>query len=166
MFVGFIAVVVILLVIVALMSSGALSGSDKAQYMTEAKKVHALFSQLQGESKFYYSQANESYTGISMDYFLMHDFAKGLMVPNSNMVSADWEGWPAAADGGFPDPYTGPYIKLGGPAGDDLRVVVTSINNGQSAAFHILKKKGTTVDSSYLMILEKTLAADQNYIGG
>jgi hypothetical protein len=166
MFIGFIAVVIILLVIVALMATGVFSGADTAEYMTQAKKVHALMSQVEGESKFYYAQNDQSYSGISMDYFLAHDVAKGQMVPSGNMASADWDGWPAAADVPLADPYTGPYIPLGGPAGDQMRIIAVSINNGQSVAFHILKLKANTVDPIYLKILEKALASDPNYIGG
>lgn len=168
MFVGFIAVVVILLVIVGFMSSGALNGgADTAAYTTEVKKIHALFSQIQGESKFYYSGNNESYSNISMQYFLDHKFAGSQMIPSGSMASADWDGWPAAADAGsFADPYLGPYIKVGGPAGDQMRIVVVPINNGKSAAFHILKKKVNTIPSQYVILLERTLASDPNYIGG
>lgn len=166
MFVGFIAVVIILLVIVLLMASGALSSSDNSLYTTEAKKVHALFSQLQGESKFYYSGNNETYLGIGMDYFMNHDFAGQNMIASGNMASADWEGWPTGVDGGFADPYTGPYIQVGGTAGDDMRIVASSINNGKAAVFFLLKKVGTTVPEQYTITLEKALAVDSNYIGG
>lgn len=168
MFVGFIAVVVILLVIVGLMSSGALnSGADTAAYTTEVKKTHALFSQIQDESKFYYAANNESYKDISMEYFKSHKFGGAQMVASGNMSSADWSGWPAAADpGSFADPYLGPYIKVGGPAGDQMRIVVVPINNGQSAAFHVLRKTVNTIPSEFVILLEKTLASDPNYIGG
>lgn len=166
MFVGFIAVVVILLVIVTLMASGALSSSDNSLYTAEAKKTHALFSQLQAESKFYYSANNESYLGIGMDYFMQHNFAGQQMIPSGNMVASEWEGWPTGVDGGFPDPYTGPYIAIGGTAGDDMRIVASSINNGKAAVFFLLKKVGTTVPQEYTITLEKALAADSNYIGG
>lgn len=166
MFVGFIAVVVILLVIVGLMTSGVLSGSDNSKYMTEAKKVHSMFSHLQGEANFYYAANSESYLGIDMNYYLKHKFAGSQMIPTSNMAQADWEGWPTNVDGGFPATYTGPYISVGGTAGDEIRLIVTSTNNGKSAAFHVLKKKVNVIPESYLKVLEKTLAGDPNYIGG
>lgn len=166
MFVGFIAVIVILLVIVTLMASGALSGSDNSLYTAEAKKVHALFSQLLGESKFYYSGNDESYLGIGMDYFMEHNFAGKSMITNSNMAAADWEGWPTGVDGGFADPYTGPYIKIGGTAGDEMRVVVSSINDGRAAVFFLLKKVGNTIPEEFTITLERALSADSNYIGG
>jgi hypothetical protein len=176
MFVGFIAVVVILLVIVGLMATGSLGNSQNSSYITEAKKVHTLFSNLHAESKFYYIEGGESFSGINMDYFVRTDFAKSNMIINNpGMNEADWEGWPtvdvgsdqdANGDGVLDSPYTGPYLKLGGTAGEDFRIIVTSINDGTHAGFFLLKKVGTTVPPEYIKILEKTLAADPSYIGG
>ena len=169
MFVGFIAVIVIILVIVVLMSTGALSGADSSKYVTEAKKTHALFSLLQGESKFYYSGNNESYLDIGMDYFMEHDFAGKQMKASGSMASADWEGWPTNVDGAFPDPYTGPYIEVGGTAGDNMRIIGTSINDGKAAVFFLLKNTNATeaqLPDKFMKTLERTLSADSNYICG
>ena len=167
MFVGFIAVVVILLIIVGLMSTGALSSGSNADYLTEAKKVQALLSNVEGEAKFYSIEGDYSFKNLDMDYFTRVRFAPSNMVTaNPGMSSADWEGWPTSADGGFPDPYTGPYLKIGGYAGDQIRLVVAPINNGQHAGVFILKQKVNTLDPDYVKILETTLAADPEYIGG
>ena len=163
MFVGFIAVVVILLVIVGLMSSGGNQTQDGARYITEAKKVKTVTHLMSGEAKFYYVR-NETFLGLTMDYFKDTEFAAEKFVPTSNMSSDDWSGWPTA-DGGFPDPYTGGYIKVGGPAGDDLRIIATSINDGKNLAIYLVKRKDNNIDPTYLQILEKTLASDPNFVG-
>jgi hypothetical protein len=166
MFVGFIAVIIIVLVITILMSLGSSSGETNT-YTVEAKKVHALMSNLQNESKFYYSGHGETYLGISMDYFKQYDFAKGQLVETSNMTDAEWEGWPTNdVDGGMPGTYTGPYIRLDGVAGDDMRIIANSVDNGKYAVFFILKRAGADIPEGYLKALERALALDPNYIGG
>lgn len=166
MFVGFIVVIIIILVIVVLMSAGSSSGNTNT-YTVEAKKIHSLINNMQNESKFYYASNNESYLNIGMDYFKKYDFAKGQMVDTSNMNSADWDGWPTNdVDGGMPATYTGPYIKLDGTAGDDMRIITKSIENGKYAVFFILKNKNAVIPDEYLKALEKSLAVDSNYIGG
>jgi len=176
MFVGFIAVIVILLIIVGLMSTGAISGSKNSNYIAEAKKVQAMLSNMNNEGSFYYSQASETFSGIDMNYFVRTRFAPTLMVTNNpGMNEDDWDGWPtidtgeeldADNDGILDSPYTGAYIKLGGTPGDQMRVIVTPINNGNQAGIFILKKKENTIPEEYIKILEATLANDPSYIGG
>jgi len=175
MFIGSMAVVVILLIVIGLMSSGSLSGSTNSSYITEAKKVQALMSNLGSEGLYYYTQGNESFSGIDMKYFLRSRFAPELMVPTSNMDKDDWDGWPtidkgeeldADNDGELDSPYTGPYIKLGGTAGDEMRIIVTPIDNGKHAGLFLLKKKENSIPEDYVNILEKTLANDPAYVGG
>lgn len=163
MFIGFIAVVIILLVIVALMASGVFSGTKNSQYLTEAKKVHALLGHLKNESKFYYSK-NETFSGISMNYFNNYDFAADLMV-YEELDSTKWDGWPVTDDA-FPAIYTGPSIKIGGSAGDDMRILVAPINSGKNAGFFLIKKKDSSVSPVFTKIIERTLAGDPAYIGG
>lgn len=170
MFVGFIAVIVILLVIVGLMSSGVLGGSQNSSYITEAKKAHSLLSSMRGESKFYYAKG-ETFEGIGMDYYQANKFGGSQMKTDAGiggMNSADWDGWPTTSDNGgvFPDPYNGYYMTLGGTAGDDYRIIVTAVNEGRNASFFILKRKGTTTPEVFGKILEKTLSSDPSYIGG
>jgi len=176
MFVGFIAVVVILLIIVGLMSTGSLSGSQNSNYIAEAKKVQALLSNVASEGSFYYTQGDESFSGIDMNYYANSNFAPTLLVTdNPGMNEADWEGWPtidknerldADGDGILDSPYTEPYIKLGGTAGDQMRIIVTPINDGKQAGIFLLKKKNNTLPADYVRILEQTLANDPAYIGG
>lgn len=165
MFIGFIAVIIILLVVVALMSTGSNSSAqDAANYMTEAKKIQATASHIRDESQFYYTK-NNTFDGISMDYFKTVDFAKGQLVATSNMASADWEGWPST-EVGFPDPYTGPYIKAGGTGGDDIRMVITSINQGKAVGLYILRRKAADLPGGYTRAIEQSMATDSAYIGG
>lgn len=177
MFVGFIAVVVILLVIVGLMATGTLGGSQNSSYITEAKKTHTMVSNMNGESKFYYVQAGETFLGLNMDYFVRANFApQNLVTTNPGMNSADWSGWPTSLDadskydvnndGVLDSPYTGPYLKVGGVAGDDLRIIAHSISDGNYVGFHLLKKNGSSLSDDYIKILEKQLASDPEYVGG
>ena len=176
MFVGFIAVVVILLIIVGLMSTGSLSGSKNSNYIAEAKKVQAMLSNINNEGSFFYSKKNETFSGIDMDYFVDSKFAPNYMVTdNPGMNEDDWDGWPtidqgealdANDDGVLDSPYTGAYIKLNGTPGDQMRIIVTPINNGKQAGVFILKKKVNTIPEEYVKILESTLANDPSYIGG
>lgn len=164
MFVGFIAVIVILLVVVATMSLGSKGPEDAAKYMTEAKNVQSLASHIRNETQFYYVK-NNTFTGIGVDYFATNKFAQNKIVATSNMASADWEGWPAA-EVGLADPYTGPYIAVGGTAGDNVRFIVTSLNGGNSVGLYMLKNKAATIPPAYLKALEQAMAQDQAYIGG
>ena len=168
MFVGFIAVVVILLVIVGLMAISGTKNSQNSNYITEAKKVHAMLSNLEAESKYYLARSeNNDFAGIDTNYLVEANFAPSHMVVNNpGMNSADWSGWPTGVDGGFPDPYTGPYLKIGGTAGDDMRIVIAPINNGKNMGIFIMKKKVNNIPPEYTKILEKELANDANYIGG
>ena len=170
MFIGFIAVLIILLVIVGFMMSGVLSSSQSGQYMTEAEKVHSLLNQASNITKFYYVK-DETYSGLTMDFFIKNKFNQNNIVvtdPNGGMNSADWDGWPSTSDNGgvFPDPYTGPYIVVNGTAGTDVRIIVSPINNGQNAGFFIVKKKSSSIDPVFFKILEKSLSKDPLYIGG
>jgi len=176
MFVGFIAVVVILLIIVGLMSTQSLSGSQNSNYIAEAKKAQAMLSNLANEGSFYYSQADESFSGIDMNYFVHGRFAPKLMVTdNPGMDQDNWDGWPtidtgealdADNDGVLDSPYTGAYIKIGGTANDQMRVIVTPINNGKQAGIFILKKKDNTLPTEFVKIFESVMANDSTYIGG
>ena len=177
MFVGFIAVVVILMVIVGLMSVGALSGSNNSTFIAEAKKAHEMISNMNGEAKFYYVGASETFTGMDTDYFIRANFAPShLVVSNPGMAMADWEGWPSIIDLGskydvnndgiLDSPYIGSYVRIGGIAGDDLRILSHSINNGNNVGFFLLKKKNSSVDPKFIKILEKEMSSDSEYIGG
>lgn len=160
MFIGFIAVVIILLVIVVLMSTGTLSGTQNSQYITESKKVVALLSHLKNESKFYYSK-NETFEGIDMSYFDQHNFASDLMKYDT-LTDTEWSGWPIQVA----SPYTGPSIAIGGTAGDNIRIIVASDNNGQNAGFYMIKRISNPVNPDFNKVLEKTLSEDTTYIGG
>lgn len=177
MFVGFIAVVVILMVIVGLMSTGALSSSNNSTFISEAKKAHEMISNMNGEAKFYYVGASETFTGIDTDYFVRANFAPShLVVSNPGMIMADWEGWPSTIDPGgkydlnndgiLDSPYTGAYVKVGGIAGDDLRILSHSLNDGNNVGFFLLKRKNNTIDPKFIKILEKEMASDSEFIGG
>lgn len=176
MFAGFIAVIIILLIIVALMITGSTDSSDSSKYNVEAKKVQTLLSAMRDESKFYSLSQHGSYKGITMNYFADNEFAKGALVYDS-IDKDDWEGYPEFTVGGsldpisesdtaFPDVYNYPSIKLGGAAGDNMRIIVGSVDNGKNAVFFIVKRKGTEIPELYLRTLEKSLSADSNYIGG
>lgn len=176
MFVGFIAVIIILLVVVALMAIGSGDSSDSSKYNVEAKKVHALLSVMRDESKFYSLSQQGSYKGITMNYFADNEFAKGAIMYDS-INKDDWEGYPEFTVGGsldpinesdtaFPDVYNYPSIKLGGTAGDNMRIIVGSVDNGRNATFFIVKRKNTEIPELYIKTLEKSLSADSNYIGG
>ncbi len=165
MLVGFIAVIVILLVIIGLFSSNLLSSNSKgAQYVTEAQKVNIMLSNMNGQAKFYYG-GHGSYKDISVQYFKDIGFKEAKIVnqdPSGSMDSDHWENWPT----GVTSPYTGPYIELGGSAGGQLRILVVPQNDDQNAGFFILKEKANTLDPTFLKILERTLAGDSAYIGG
>lgn len=172
MLVGFIAVIVILLVIVALFSGSGTSAKDSgARYITEAKKVGAMLYHMKNESQFYYSRA-ESYNGIGMDYFSDIEFQRDLMVqtdPNGPMLKADWENWPSLTV--FPDNYTGPYIELVGAGASEMRIIVAPLNSGKNMGIYIMKKiwanpSDTKLDPIFPQILEKVLSSDPDYIGG
>lgn len=176
MFIGFIAVIIVLLIVVALMAVGSGDSGDSSKYNVEAKKVHALLSIMRDESKFYSLSQHGSYKGITMNYFADNEFAKGAIMRDS-IKKAEWDGYPEFITGGsldpinegdttFPDTYNYPSIKLGGTAGDDMRIIVGSVDNGKNAVFFIVKKKGVEIPELYLRSLEKNLAADSNYIGG
>lgn len=164
MFVGFIVVVVILVVVVGLMSTGSTDASSNGAYVTEAKKVQALLSTVEAESQFYYVR-NETFTNIGVEYLAEVDFASGQLQATSNMAKVDWIGWPVA-DGGFPDPYTGPYIAIGGTAGDDIRLIITSIGNGKNVGIYLVKRKISDIPIEYTTILERILTDNPSYIGG
>lgn len=168
MLVGFIAVVVILLVIIGIMAVNGTQGDDGGRYAAEATKAAALISNLRDEGKFYYTRG-ETFNGISMKYFEDIGFAEHQMVSeldNTGMSSNDWVGWPAS---GLDDPYTGPYLPLNGPVGDNMRLVVVPLNKGQAFGIYLLKKANATdaeLDPKYLKVLERTLAKDSGYVGG
>lgn len=165
MLIGFIVVVVILVIIGGVMAVQGTSGSSKnAVYVTEAKKVQQLISHIKGEAQFYFLRGN-TYLGVGVEYLKEVEFVGPQLVETSNMSSADWIGWPQA-DGGFPDPYFGPYISVGGPAKDNLRIIITSLSSGEAMGIYILRKKDATIDPVYTKILEKVLGEDANYIGG
>lgn len=176
MFAGFIAAIVVLLIVVALMISGSGDNNDSSKYNVEAKKVQALISAMRDESKFYSLSQHGSYKGITMNYFADNEFAKGAIV-NDSINKNDWEGYPEFTVGGsldpisendttFPDVYNYPSIKLGGTAGDNMRIIVGSVDNGKNAVFFIVKKKDVEIPELYLRTLEKSLSSDSNYIGG
>lgn len=176
MFVGFIAAIVVLLIVVALMVTGSGDNSDSSKYNVEAKKVQALLSAMRDESKFYSLSKHGSYKGITMNYFADNEFAKGAIMYDS-INKDDWDGYPEFIAGGsldpindgdatFPNVYNYPSIKLGGTADDNMRVIVGSVDNGKNAVFFIVKRKNTEIPELYLKTLEKSLSADSNYIGG
>lgn len=176
MFAGFIAAIVVLLIIVALMITGSTDDSDSSKYNVEAKKVQTLLSAMRDESKFYSLSQHGSYKGITMNYFADNEFAKNAIMYDS-IDKDDWEGYPEFTVGGsldpinegdttFPGVYNYPSIKLGGTAGDNMRVIVGSVDNGKNAVFFIVKKKDVEIPELYLRTLEKSLSADTNYIGG
>jgi len=172
MLVGFIAVIVILLVIVGFMSSDGTGSKDGgARFITEAKKIAAMMSHMENESQFYYARV-ESYAGIGMDYFEDVEFQKDLMVhtdPDGPMLKEDWENWPDETV--FPSPYTGPYIELRGPAAGEMRIIVAPLNNGQNMGIFIIKRifdnpEDSAIDPAFPKVLEKVLSFDPDYIGG
>ena len=176
MFAGFIAAIVVLLMVVSLMMVGSGDNSDSSKYNVEAKKVQSLLSAMRDESKFYSLSQHGSYKGITMNYFADNEFAKGAIMYDS-IDKDDWEGYPEFTLGGsldpisesdtaFPDVYNYPSIKLGGAAGDNMRIIVGSVDNGKNAVFFIVKRKNTEIPELYLRTLEKSLSADSNYIGG
>ena len=176
MFAGFIAAIVVLLMVVSLMMVGSGDNSDSSKYNVEAKKVQTLLSAMRDESKFYSLSQHGSYKGITMNYFADNEFAKGAIMYDS-IDKDDWEGYPEFTLGGsldpisesdtaFPDVYNYPSIKLGGAAGDNMRIIVGSVDNGKNAVFFIVKRKNTEIPELYLRTLEKSLSADSNYIGG
>ncbi len=163
MFVGFIAVIVILLVIVGLMSTGALN-SDSNSYITEVKKIQEQLSIMKSETKFYYVGA-DSFTGLNADYYKNIKF--GYVVDtHPPLNSADWSGWPTGVDTPLADPYTGPYITFEGIAKDNVIAIPLSVNNGEAASIFIMIRNNSNLPISYKKLLEKTLATDQAYIGG
>ncbi len=176
MFAGFIAAIVVLLMVVSLMMVGSGDNSDSGKYNVEAKKVQSLLSAMRDESKFYSLSQHGSYKGITMNYFADNEFAKSAIMYDS-IDKDDWEGYPEFTVGGsldpinegdatFPNVYNYPSIKLGGTAGDNMRVIVGSVDNGKNAVFFIVKKKDVEIPELYLRTLEKSLSADTNYIGG
>lgn len=176
MFAGFIAAIVVLLMVVSLMMVGSGDNSDSSKYNVEAKKVQSLLSAMRDESKFYSLSQHGSYKGITMNYFADNEFAKSAIMYDS-IDKDDWEGYPEFTVGGsldpinegdtaFPDVYNYPSIKLGGTAGDNMRVIVGSVDNGKNAVFFVVKKKDAEIPELYLRTLEKSLSADSNYIGG
>jgi len=160
MLVGFIAVIIILLVIVGLFSSGTLNDKGGAgKYQTDATKALTVVGDLESSVRFY--KINGDYSTLTMDYFRDSNFHPEL-IESGTMASEDWDNWPI----GLPDPYTGDYIKLGGPAGDEMRLIVVPIDNGEGASIYLMKKKVNNIDPQYLKILEKTLAKNDKYVGG
>lgn len=167
MLIGFIVLIVFLLVIVGLMSSSSLSNdSSGTKYITEAKKIQVMLSNMENESQFYFAR-DETFNGIGIKYYENIGFHPELIVPqdpSGSMSKNDWENWPDETY--FPSPYSGPYIELKGSAAKDLRVVISPLNNGNNMGIYILKRKGSTVDPVFLKTLEKVLSSDSNYIGG
>ena len=74
MFAGFIAAIVVLLMVVSLMMVGSGDNSDSSKYNVEAKKVQTLLSAMRDESKFYSLSQHGSYKGITMNYFSKNNF--------------------------------------------------------------------------------------------
>ena len=176
MFVGFIAVVVILLIIVAIMSTGTLTGGDESKYIAEAKKVNILVSNIKAESNFYYVGHNQSFIGIDMSYFDDVGFDKALM-QTDGLLAAEWKGISSDIAAGTTT------MCLGGSAGCDMRIVVTGdTSGGNDANLLIIKLIGidkvnnttgavgadTIIDNVpavFTKVLEKELSNDQEWIG-
>jgi hypothetical protein len=167
MLIGFIAIIVILLVIIGVMSTGTNSEGNAGKYATEVKKVQTLISNMKNEAKFYYLKT-DSFKDISMKYYKDIGFADNVMVnsedaDHEDMNSNDWDGWPSS---GITDPYTGSYIKLGGTAKDDIRLVIVPLSKNKAFGIYVLKRKTADIPEGYLSMLEKVLSADSSYIGG
>lgn len=171
MFTGFVAVIILLIVIAGIIAVKALS-TGGATYAAEVKKVQELISRMKGEAKFYYLANNESYSGFSIDYYKKYHFAEKNIGSGDNMVACSdtvttncWEGMPVNADN-VSSPYNGSYINLGGTAGDQIRIIAASLGGGTSAGIYIVKKKPSTVPEEYTFMLERALANDPSYFGG
>lgn len=171
MFTGFVAVIIVLIIIAGIIAVKAL-GTGGATYAAEVKKVQELISRMKGEAKFYYLAHDESYDGFNIEYYKNYHFAENNIGSNDNMVACSetvttdcWEGMPVNADN-VEDPYNGYYINLGGTAGDQIRIIAASLGGGGSAGIYIVKKKPTTVPEEYTFMLERALANDPSYFGG
>jgi hypothetical protein len=172
MFVGFVAVIVVILIIIAIMSSGDSGKEDGAKYITEAQKVKVLMSTIKAEAQFYYSGHGESFKGISFDYF--KDIAKlGKGSPdsfgNEVMKSEEWLG----VDTTDPENTTStPFFRLGGSAGDNMRLIIAPIASNLGFTVKIVGKDADQdgnvdgVPKQFLTILEKVMSEDSEYLGG
>jgi len=133
-------------------------------YAAQVKNTVAMMSNLENATKFYYIN-KDSYNGLTMDYYKDFGVNKQNYVEQADgesMSSDDWDGFPAD----LPDPYTGPYMEVGGPAHDEMRVVVLPLDNGQSFGIYLLKKKENSVPAEFTKMLEKTLATTTDFVGG
>jgi hypothetical protein len=169
MFIGFIAIIVVLLVIVAVMSISGTNTGSGGVYQAESKKVLATISNLAAaEAPFYYVKNNETFKDITMSYFNEVGFQTELM---GNTVS---DGAPMLATEwlGLTSDYNGHYLMFGGPASDNLRLVIT--NKGDDDEVMLLLILGRdidgdgnvdNVDEAYLSSIEKTLETDIAFIG-
>lgn len=159
MLVGFILVIIVLLVVVGLFSSGVLKTEDGSKYIADATKVSTVISDLESSAKFY--TINGSYDGIKGDYLKESDFHPELL-EEGTLNSDDWENWPVD----LASPYTGTYVNVGGPAGDDMKILLVPLNNGESAGIYLIKRKNNSIDPRYLKVLERILAKNSKYIAG
>lgn len=165
MLIGILVLVVLILVIVTVMSSSSLSDKNGgSKYIAEAKKVAVMMNDLKGAAQFYYTN-NESYAGIDMNYFKGIHFYDTNMVdqdPSGQMIKDNWTNWPPNLE----DPYTGPYLELGGTPGDQMRIIVAPIGEGETMGVYLMKNINSTFDPQYSVVLEKVLSTDPDYLGG
>jgi len=134
MFIGFIAIIIVLLIIVAAMSTGSTS-ENKGTYQVEATKTATMISDLKNESKFYFAKYNNQdisapgFTGESiMEYLVNTDFHKNKMRNQNSaetMLKSDWLG--------LTNDYTGPYLIASGPAEDKIRFISVPISSNSVA---------------------------------
>jgi hypothetical protein len=176
MFMTLIAVVVVLVIIVGYMSQSTTgTSSDKAAYYTEAQKVKSLISTMKGEALFYYQGNNESYKGISPKYFKDVGFSSYLFKDTAGvpMLGSEWMG--IASD----DSYEGIYMTVGGPIGDNMRIIIepTNKDTADEGAGYILKIVGLDKDgdnkvdvddpdNTYPAVLEAVMSSDTSFLGG
>jgi len=162
MFIGFIAVILILLIIVVIMSTGVTTSGSDADYFAHASKVKALISHMKGESQFYYSGNDQSFKDIDVTYFKDVGYDENY-IGHDTMLADEWKG--------LSEDYTGDYLKLGGPAGDNMRIVVYSTDDGQGLVIAIVGKDADgdgevdDVDPKYPPILEQVMRGDSAFLG-
>lgn len=157
LYVFFISIIMILLIMGYMVTGG--SNSRVASYSTEAAKAGALIADLETQIQFYYTDS-ESYEGFD-NQFLADGGFHTERTNDGVMNKVDWENWPV----GLATPYNGSYLYLGGTAGENMRILTKSIDNGKAVGVYLLKNKNVVIDSSYTTLLEKSLSNKFSFIG-
>jgi len=156
----FVLVIVTILIVAGLIAVMlSVFNEDVAKDNAYAGRLQSYLSAVKNESAFYFTGNNNSYAGLSLDYFKNNNIIGSDIVTGVSMDNTSWTGFPAGISSATS------YIKT--PKEDKVRIVLITDPNDTNAFYlvQIIKNDASASDNASADIYERALSNAEGYEG-